>query len=223
MTRTTTAQALTWLEKNGTKATRDGLARYGIQAKQAFGITMGQLLVYRKKLGQDHELAVGLWESGWYEARVLASLIGDPERLTVRQMNAWAAGFENWGDCDTVCFQLFDRSPHAWGRAAQWARSPREFVKRGGFALMACLALHDKTAPDAKHLAFLPLIEKGARDERNFVKKGVSWALRSIGRRAGLAGPSNELAKRLAQSEDAAARWVGNDALRQFSKARKGR
>jgi 3-methyladenine DNA glycosylase AlkD len=217
----TTAEALKWLERNGTRATRDGLARYGIQAKQAFGITMGQLLKYRKTLGTDHDLALGLWDSGWYEARLLASLIGDPQRLTVRQMNAWAAGFENWGDCDTVCFQLFDRSPHAWGRAAHWARSPREFVKRGGFALMACLALHDKAAPDAKLRAFLPLVERGAPDERNFVKKGVSWALRSLARRKGLKTEAVALARQLAESEEPAARWVGKDALREFARAKR--
>ena len=125
-----------------------------------------------------------MWESGWYEARLLAALVGDPQRVTRRQMNAWAASFENWGDCDTVCFKLFDRTPFAWEKARQWAASPREFVKRAGFVLMACLALHDKAAPDEPFLAFLPLIEKGARDERNFVMKGVSWALRAIGRRS---------------------------------------
>jgi 3-methyladenine DNA glycosylase AlkD len=132
-------------------------------------------------------------------------------------MNAWAAGFENWADCDTVCFKLWDRSPYAWEKARRWATSPRELVKRGGFVLMACLALHDRTAPDRPFLAFLKLIEKGARDERNLVKKGVSWALRSIGRRNRvLHTASIDVARRLAQSEDAGPRWVGKDALREL-------
>jgi 3-methyladenine DNA glycosylase AlkD len=133
-------------------------------------------------------------------------------------MNAWAAGVENWGDCDTVCFHLFDRTPFAWEKAQKWAASPREFVKRAAFALMACLALHDKTASDKRFLPFLPLIEKGARDERNFVKKGVSWALRSIGRRTrALNAASVASAGRLARSEEAARRWVGKDALRELT------
>ena len=133
-------------------------------------------------------------------------------------MNAWAAGFENWADCDTVCFKLFDRTPFAWEKARQWSASPREFVKRGGFVLMACLALHDKAAPDESFLALLPLIEKGAHDERNFVKKGVSWALRAIGRRnLALNAAALEVAKRLALSEEAACRWVGKDALRELA------
>ncbi len=212
-----TSEVLKLLERRGTKATVKGMARYGIEAKRAYGVPMATLLALRKRLGKDQALSLALWESGWYEARLLAALVGDPERVTRRQMDAWARGFENWGDCDTVCFSLFDRSPFAWDKARQWAASPREFVKRGGFVLMACLALHDKAAPDKPFLAMLPLIEKGARDERHFVKKGVSWALRSIGRRSlALNAAALAVAKRLALSDAAPCRWVGNDALREL-------
>ena len=213
-----TNEVLRWLERRGTRRSVEGMARYGIEAKRAFGVPMGTLLSLKKKLGTDHALSLALWESGWYEARLLAALLGDPRRVTRRQMNAWAAGFENWADCDTVCFKLFDGTPFAWEKSRQWAKSPREFVKRGGFVLMACLALHDKTAPDRSFMAFLPLIEKGARDERNFVKKGVSWALRAIGRRnPALNAAALEVSRRLARSEEAACRWVGKDALRELA------
>ena len=205
------------LRKQGTRRTIGEMARYGIEAEHAFGVPMGALLKLKKRVGTDHELSLALWTSGWYEARLLAALVGDPQRVTRRQMDGWAAGFENWGDCDTVCFKLFDRSPFAWEKARQWAASPREFVKRGGFALMACLALHDKAAPDKNFLAFLPLIEKGARDERNFVMKGVSWALRSIGRRTpALNAAALKVARRLASSEKPSCRWVGKDAVREL-------
>jgi 3-methyladenine DNA glycosylase AlkD len=211
-------EVMQWLERQGTRRTVEGMARYGIEAERAFGVPMATLLSLSKRLGKDHALSLALWESGWYEARLLAALVGDPERVTRRQMNAWAAGFENWADCDTVCFKLFDRTPFAWEKARQWSASPRELVKRGGFVLMACLALHDKTAPDKSFLAWLPIIEKGAHDERNFVKKGVSWALRAIGRRnLALNGAALEVAKRLAQSEEAACRWVGKDAQRELA------
>ena len=210
-------EVLGLLRKQGTRRTIDEMARYGVEAERAFGVPMGALLKLKKRLGTDHELSLALWKSGWYEARLLAALVGDPERVTRRQMNAWAAGFENWADCDTVCFKLWDRTPFAWEKARQWAASPREFVKRGGFVLMACLAAHDKTAPDARFLRFLPLIEKGARDERNFVKKGVNWALRGIGRRSpALHAAARKVASRLASSEEAASRWVGKDALREL-------
>jgi 3-methyladenine DNA glycosylase AlkD len=215
----TPREVLAWLKRKGTRRNVLGMARYGIVAKRAFGVSMGTMLALRKRLGRDHDLAAALWKTGWYEARILAALIDDPERVTPRQMDVWAASFENWGDCDTVCFHLFDRTPFAWQKARQWVRSPREFVKRGGFVLMACLALHDKTAPDARFRPFLPLIEKGAGDERNFVKKGVNWALRGIGRRSpALNRGAVAVAKRLAASEVPAPRWVGKDALREFAR-----
>jgi 3-methyladenine DNA glycosylase AlkD len=213
-----TSEVMQWLERQGTRRTVDGMARYGIVAERAFGVPMGTLQSLSKRLGKDHALSLALWETGWYEARLLAALVGDPERVTRRQMNAWAAGFENWADCDTVCFKLFDRTPFAWEKARQWSTSPQEFVKRGGFVLMACLALHDKAAPDRSFLAILPQIEKGAHDERNFVKKGVNWALRGIGRRnLALNTAALKVARRLALSEEAGCRWVGKDALRELA------
>ena len=211
-------EVLAWLKRRGTQRTVKGMSRYGIEAKRAFGVTMGTLGLLSKRLGKDHTLALALWESGWYEARLLAALVDDPERVTRRQMNAWASSFENWADCDTACFKLFDRTPFAWEKSRQWSSSPREFVRRGGFALMACLALHDKDAPDERFLALLPVIEKGARDERNFVKKAVNWALRAIGRRnLELNAAALAVANRLALSEEASSRWVGKDALRELS------
>lgn len=216
-----TAEVLAWLKRNGRAARIKDMARYGIVASRPFGVTMSQLNGLKKRIGTDQALSLTLWETGWYEARLLAALIGDPAQVTRRQMNAWAASFENWADCDTACFALFDKTPHAWERARQWAASPREMVRRGGYVLMACLALHDKTSPDRPFLPFLPIIERGAADDRNFVKKGISWALRSIGRRSmELNTAALAVARRLAQSEEAAPRWVGKDALRELSSSK---
>jgi 3-methyladenine DNA glycosylase AlkD len=146
--------------------------------------------------------------------------VDDPLLVTARQMDAWAADFADWGVCDTACFHLFARNPLAWDRARRWSSSPREFVKRGAFALMASLVLRDKAASDAQFLALLPLIEKGAADERNLVKKGVSWALRAIGKKNPvLNGASVAVARRLAAADNAAPRWVGRDALRELAGA----
>jgi 3-methyladenine DNA glycosylase AlkD len=132
-------------------------------------------------------------------------------------MDRWARDFDNWGICDTVCFHLFDRTPHAWRKVEQWGRRREEFVKRAAFALLASVALHDKAADDAPFLRVLPLVERAAADERNFVKKGVSWALRGIGRRnERLNASSIDLARRLIESTEPAARWVGRDALREL-------
>jgi 3-methyladenine DNA glycosylase AlkD len=139
-------------------------------------------------------------------------------RLTPAQMDRWCRDFDNWGVCDTVCFSLFDRSPHAWSRVEPWALSEKEFVRRAGFALLACLGVHDKAAGDEAFARCLPLIERGAGDDRNFVKKGVSWALRVLGRRSpALNASAVALAQRLAASPDPPARWVGKDALRDLT------
>ena len=206
------------LERLANKRTRDGLARYGIPSDNALGVTIGAIQKLAKSVGRDHDLAEALWQTGWYEARLLAAYVDDPERVTAAQMDRWCHDFDNWGICDTVCFTLFDRSPHAWRKAPKWAGCRSEFEKRGAFALMACLALHDKKATDDAFLPFLPLIERAATDDRNFVKKAVSWALRAVGgRSAALNVAAVAVSRRLAGSPDATARWVGKDALRQLT------
>lgn len=211
--------ALQSLERLGTKATRDGYARYGIVAKKAFGVPVGQIQTLAKSLGRDHELALALWETEWYEARLLAAFVDEPGRVTSAQMDRWCRDFDNWGVVDTVCFHLFDRTPHAFGRIAAWSKKRDEFGKRAAFALLACVAAHDKKSDDAEFVKCLPLIERAAADDRNFVKKGVSWALRMVGRRSpALYAASLELSRRLASAEESAARWIGRDALRDLEK-----
>jgi 3-methyladenine DNA glycosylase AlkD len=210
-------EALAWLKARGSKKGVDGMARYAIKAKKVYGVSVGTIRALGKKIGKDHELAESLWKSGWHEAKFLASFIDDPALVTPAQMDRWAKSFENWADTDTVCFCLFDRTPHAWGRVRAWSTRKGEFEKRAAFALIASMALHDKTGPDAPFVKSLALIERAATDERNFVKKGVSWALRGVGERsASLNAAAVKLANKLAASESASARWVGKDALRQL-------
>ena len=217
--------ALDWLKEHSTPNDYANLARFGITANKAFGVSMANIQKLAKIIGRDHTLAAALWKTEWYEARMLTAFVDDPAKVTVAQMDKWCRDFDNWGICDTLCFKLFDQTPHAWGRVAAWGDKPEEFVKRASFALLASLALHDKTASDSQFLETFPLIERAAADDRNFVKKGVNWALRSIGRRnAVLNAASSVLSKRLAASKEAAPRWIGKDALREFAKvaARKG-
>jgi 3-methyladenine DNA glycosylase AlkD len=213
------AEILTWIERHGSRRNVEGMARYGIRSKaRVYGVRVTELRALAKRLGTDHDLAQSLWASNCYEARMLAAFVEEPGRVTRSQMNAWAADFDNWAICDTVCFHLFDRTAFAWEKACRWATSCREFTKRAAFALMASLAAHDKGAPDSMFLAMMPLIEEGARDERSLVKKGVSWALRTIGKRSPpLNAAAVKVARRLARSEEAPARWVGRDALRDLT------
>ena len=212
--------ALAALKRAGNKKVREEMEpRYGIVAAEAYGTPVGKIRLIAKSIGPDHAIAVALWKTGVYEARMLAAFVAEPACVTKAEMDGWCRDFDNWAICDTMCFHLFDRTPHAFAKIDAWAAKKDEFVKRAAFALLASVALHDKKAPDEPFLRALPLIERAAEDERNFVKKGVSWALRAIGKRdAKLKAAAAELAGRLSQSENAAARWVGKDALREFAK-----
>lgn len=214
------AAALLWLKKHGDKTRRDEMGpRYGVHTDKAWGVAMADMLKYAKQLGRNHDLALALWDAEWYEARMLASMVDEPDKVTPAQMECWCKDFDNWGICDTVCFKLFDQSPHAWTKVGVWAKRKNEFEKRAGFALLACLALHGRDADNAEFIKHLPLIEKHADDERNFVKKAINWALRAIGgRNAELNAAAVAVAQRLASAESASAKWIGKDALRELAK-----
>ena len=170
-----------------------------------------------KRLGRNHELAAALWSTGVYEARMVASMVDDPAQVTPAQMDRWGKDFDNWGICDTMCYNLFYRTPHAWAKVTQWSRSKHEFVKRTAFALLWSLSVHDKRAGNELFVEGLVLIERAADDERNFVKKAVNMALRAIGKRnRTLNAAAVVLARRLAGSPNATARWVGKDALKEL-------
>jgi 3-methyladenine DNA glycosylase AlkD len=210
--------ALTWLKRHSTKHTLKGMAGYGLPSDNAFGVSVSDIHVLAKKLGRNHLLASALWKTGCYEARMLACFVDEPGRVTPGQMDRWCRDFDNWGICDTACFHLFDRTPFAWEKARHWSTSPSEFIKRAAYALMASLVAHDKAASDAQFLALLPLIEKGAHDDRKFVKKAVNWALRAIGKHSlALNAAALAVARRLASSKEASCRWVGKDALRELA------
>lgn len=218
----TANEALALLRRKGSKRNVAGMARYGIVAKKAYGVSVGDTRALAKQIGRDHALAAKLWKSGVHEGRMLAVFVEDPQLVTPRQMDAWASGFENWADCDAACFHLFDKTPHAWNKIERWSTRKDEFVKRAAFALLASVALHDKKAPDTPFLKALPLIVRGSDDDRNFVKKGVSWALRGIGHRnPKLRSAAIKTAERLAKSEVSSARWIGKDALRDLLRGRR--
>ena len=211
-------EALDALKSQGTEANRKGMARYAIPSDNAFGVSMSDIQKLAKRLGKSHDLAAALWETGWYEARLMAAYVDDPACVTPEQMDRWCEEFDNWAVCDTLCFALFDRTPHAWQKVEEWSGRREEFVKRAAFAMLASLGTHDKKAGNEPFARGLLLIEREASDERNFVKKSVSWALRSIGKRnPALHAAVVEVARRLAASPQPAARWVGKDALRDLS------
>jgi 3-methyladenine DNA glycosylase AlkD len=207
------------------------MARYGIKVDDAFGVSVYELRRMAKPLRGDHELALALWATGNHEARLLATMVDDPAMVDEAQMEAWVLDLDSWDVCDQLTSNLFDKTPFAYDKAHEWAARDEEFVRRAAFALIAALAWQDKEAPDARILAFLPLVEEHAGDPRNFVKKAVSWALRNVGKRnAALNAAAIACAERIRDAADAraggrrggdpsarAARWVAADALRELT------
>ncbi|HWE53819.1 MAG TPA: DNA alkylation repair protein [Bryobacteraceae bacterium] len=195
----------------------EGMARFGIQPVKGLGLSVPQIRAIARRAGKNQRLAEQLWTTGIHEARILASMVADPELITRATMNRWTRDFASWDVCDSCCYDLFGRTPHAWAMIPKWAGHNREFVRRAAFATIAGIAVHDKQAGDRVFLDALPLVEKYAFDDRNFVRKGVNWALRNIGKRnPDLGKAAIACAERVRAQNSKAARWIAADALREL-------
>ncbi len=195
-----------------------GMARYGINPARTLGVPIPVLRRIAKESGRSHGLARMLWETDIHEARILAALVDDPARVTSRQMDQWVKDIDSWDVCDQCCSNLFDKTRFAYEKARTWSGRKEEFVRRAGFTLMACLAVHDKAADDAQFVCFLPLIERGSADERNYVRKAVNWALRQIGKRnRRLNQAAIRTAREIQSLPSKSARWIASDALRELT------
>jgi 3-methyladenine DNA glycosylase AlkD len=195
----------------------EGMARYAIVGEGRLGVSVPEMRKIAKDSGKNHGLALELWETGIPDARIVAGMVGESDKLTEKQMEDWVKDFDSWDVCDQVCMNLFDRSPLVVKKIHDWADREEEFVKRAAFALIASLAIHDKKAEDKKFINLFPVIKDGATDERNFVKKAVNWALRNIGKKnPSLNKAAIKLAKEIKQMDSKAARWIANAALREL-------
>ena len=195
----------------------EGMARYGISTVGRLGVKVPDMRKIAKEAGKDHALALELWKTGIPDAQIVAALVGEPEKLTDAQMEDWVRDFNSWDVCDQVCMNLFDKSPLAIKKIHDWSRREEEFVKRAAYALIACLAWHDKEAEDETFRKLFPVIKRGATDERNYVKKSVNWALRHIGKRnSPLNRAAIDVAEEIKHMDSKAARWIASDALREL-------
>lgn len=195
----------------------EGMARFGINSKKAYGVRMPELRRMARKIGKNHELAEKLWKHGYTETRILASIVDDPEMVTEAQMEEWVIEFDSWDVCDQCCMNLFRKTPFAYKKAFEWSMRDEEFVKRAAFALIATLAVHDKKADDSKFEQFFSIILRESSDNRNFVKKAVNWALRQIGKRnIYLNKKAIMSAEKINKTESKSAKWIARDALREL-------
>jgi 3-methyladenine DNA glycosylase AlkD len=205
------------LQKKARPDQLEGMAKYGIKVERRLGVSVPDMRKLAKEVGKDHKLALELWKTGITEARIVAAMVGDPDKLTEEQMEDWVKDINSWDVCDQVCTNLFRKTPLAWRKIIDWAERKEEFVKRAAFSLIAYLACHDKKASDDKFVGLFPIIIQAATDERNFVKKAVNWALRNIGKRSlSLNEAAIDTAKEIQRLDSKAARWVASDTLREL-------
>lgn len=210
-------EVIDWLKSQANEEFRAGMSRFGISSERTLGIKVPLLRAKAREIGHNHSLALELFRTDIHEAKILASMVAEKDRFTSEQMDEWVAGFDSWDVCDQCCMNLFRRVPYAFEKVREYAAAERLFTRRAGYALLATLAVGDKESCDAVFTAFLPLIEQGAADRRDAIKKAVNWALRQIGKRSrGLWPQALALAEKLSASEERAARWIGRDAAREL-------
>jgi 3-methyladenine DNA glycosylase AlkD len=211
------AEVLNELGRKAKPGNLQAMARYGLVPTNRLGVSMPDIRKLAKGIGRDHRLALELWKSGVVEARIVASLVDDPGRVSEAQAERWVRDFNSWDICDQVCQNLFEKTPWAWSAVPRWARRDEEFVRRAAFALVACLAWHDKTAPDRAFIRLFPVLKRGAADERNYVRKAVNWAVRNIGKRnVRLNRAALVLSREIQRIDSKAARWIAADAIREL-------
>ena len=195
----------------------EGMARFGINPENTYGVSIPNLRKIARETGRNHLLAQQLRSSGIHEARILASMIDEREMVTEEQMESWVKDFDSWDICDQCCMNLFEKTKFAYQKCVGWSKRNEEFVKRAGFALMARLAVSDKKADDEQFKIFLPIIKREAGDNRNYVKKAVNWALRQIGKRnLNLNKAAIKTAKEIQQIDAKSAKWIASDAIREL-------
>ncbi len=208
------------MEQLNSKAKIDqlqGMARFAIVGDQRLGVSVPDMRKIAKDIGKDHQLALDLWETGVPEGMIVAGMIAEPEKLTEQQMENWVVDINSWDICDQVCMNLFEKTPLAEKKIYEWSLREEEFVKRASYALIACLAWHDKEASDEAFTQYFPVIVVGATDERNFVKKAVNWALRNIGKRnQALNRKAIKVAKEIQGIDSKSARWIASNAIREL-------
>jgi 3-methyladenine DNA glycosylase AlkD len=198
-------------------AVREKMSYFGVNVPKAHGIPAPILHALARRIRKDHRLAEELWASGIHEARILATLIGDAEKVTAKQMDRWAREFNSWDVVDACCRYLYAFAAPAWQKVEAWSRRPEEYVKRAAFSLAAYLSYLDKRSPDARFEQVLRIVERESDDDRNFVRKSVNWALRNIGKRnLRLNRAAICTAERVRLRGSRAARWIAADALREL-------
>lgn len=190
------------------------MKRFGIIYVKSYGVRLPQIRKIAKQCGKNHELALKLWNHGYHETYLLATLVEEPEKVTSKQLHDWVHTFYSWDLVDQACINLLRFIPEAIDNIFVWCNADEEFVKRTAFSLIAVLAVHEK---DSDFDKYFEIIKEGSRDNRNFVKKSVNWAIRQIGK---INQENNrkalELSYEILELEDKSSKWVARGAIKEL-------
>jgi len=207
------------LEDMGTKENIAGMKRFKIATDNTFGVSIPKIRGFAKEIGKDHELALKLFDSGNIDARILASIIGEPEKATEAQLEKWGKAFDSWAVCDQVCDNFISHTNFLYKKINDWSKRKEEFIKRAAFSLIAIAAVHDKKASNGRFINLLKVIKREAKDDRNFVKKAVNWALRNIGKKNKfLNAAAIKCSMQIGKMDSKSAKWIASDAIRELKK-----
>ena len=192
----------------------ENMKKFGIRYVKSYGLRLPQIRKIARQCGKNHDLALKLWNHGYHETYLLATLIDESEKVSSKQLNDWVSTFYSWDLVDQACINLLRFIPEARENIFIWCDSEEEFVKRTAFSLIAVLAVHEK---GFDFEIYFDIIKEASKDSRNFVKKSVNWAIRQIGKidlennRKAL-----DLAYEILEMDNKASKWVARGAIREL-------
>ena len=192
----------------------ENMKKFGIRYVKSYGLRLPQIRKVAKQCGKNHDLALKLWDHGYHETYLMATLVEESEKVSSEQLNDWVNTFYSWDLVDQACINLLRFIPEARENIFIWCDSDEEFVKRTAFSLIAVLAVHEK---ESDFEIYFDVIKEASKDNRNFVKKSVNWAIRQIGKidlennRKAL-----DLAYEILEIDNKASKWVARGAIREL-------
>lgn len=192
----------------------ENMKKFGIRYVKSYGLRLPQIRKVAKQCGKNHDLALKLWNHGYHETYLMATLVEESEKVSSKQLNDWVNMFYSWDLVDQACINLLRFIPEARENIFIWCDSDEEFVKRTAFSLIAVLAVHEK---ESDFEIYFDVIKEASKDNRNFVKKSVNWAIRQIGK---IDLENNRKALNLAyeilEIDNKASKWVARGAIREL-------
>ncbi|MBI1902724.1 MAG: DNA alkylation repair protein [Planctomycetia bacterium] len=170
------------LQSLGTQQNRKVYARYGV-GPSMYGVSYAHLGKLTQRIQTDQALAEALWESGIHDARVLATMIADPARMTDRLLESWALDLDSHVLADAFA-TLVGKTPLAQKKMEKWIDAKGEWMAAAGWGLVGRLAMSDGAVADEFLQKILTRVERAIHSERNRVRHAMNTALICIGLRS---------------------------------------